>query len=365
MSRRGSRPWRALPGRAGPCARSPRAPGGQLLGRDPPPGLEHQQGGATRRSARTGAVCHPKWPSGGHFGGACCQQHLHPRPIAGCPAGNREMEYPHMPGLVPPVTRRRAALPVGVPGSAALGIRYAANGLTDAQAAARPRRQRASASAGWSSTPRWSNRTWVAFIVDGDSMVFLPEYDWADGFRLVDGETLADVVTFSADVARHDRDHRLRRCRTSARRSPRHHARGALDPRRSGPGRPAGCCSTSSRRRRATRATPTSSASRSTAPPAGRSWRRPKGGRSVPGVGRGIALPGPGLYPTCRLICGPTLRARGAPSASYRLGRRRCAQFVHGGDVSVVHHSFELDPCVSLAPPAETDERAVGHPSTA
>jgi hypothetical protein len=32
--------------------------------------------------------------------------------------------------------------------------------------------------------------------------VFLPEYDWADGFRLVEGETLAAVVAFSADVAR-------------------------------------------------------------------------------------------------------------------------------------------------------------------
>ena len=46
-------------------------------------------------------------------------------------------------------------------------------------------------------------QTWIGFIQNGDTSVFKPEEDWGDGFRLVHGETLEDVLRFSADVAEH------------------------------------------------------------------------------------------------------------------------------------------------------------------
>ncbi len=105
-----------------------------------------------------------------------------------------------MPGLVPPVTDERTGL-LSYLAQQRAGIRYATHGLTDAQAMTRPSVSELSLG-GLVKHAALVEQAWVAYIEDGDMSVFLPEYDWADGFRLVDGETLADVVSFSAEVAR-------------------------------------------------------------------------------------------------------------------------------------------------------------------
>jgi hypothetical protein len=106
-----------------------------------------------------------------------------------------------MPGLVPPVVDERACL-LAYLAQQRDGIRYAAHGLTDEQAMARP-----SVSAlnlgGLIKHAALVEQTWIGFIHDGDTSAFLPAWDWADGFRLTPGETLTDVLRFSADVAEH------------------------------------------------------------------------------------------------------------------------------------------------------------------
>jgi hypothetical protein len=106
-----------------------------------------------------------------------------------------------MPGLVPPVVDERACL-LSYLAQQRDGIRYATHGLTDEQAMARPSVSELSLG-GLVKHAALVEQAWVGFIQDGDSSVFLPDYDWTDGFRLVPGESLADVLTFSADVAAH------------------------------------------------------------------------------------------------------------------------------------------------------------------
>jgi hypothetical protein len=112
-----------------------------------------------------------------------------------------------MPGLVPPVVDERACL-LGFLAQQRDAIRYATYGLTDEQAMARPSVSELSP-AGLVKHTALVEQTWVGFIRDGDSSVFMPEDEneedegWANGFRLVEGETLSDVLTFSADVAAH------------------------------------------------------------------------------------------------------------------------------------------------------------------
>jgi hypothetical protein len=106
-----------------------------------------------------------------------------------------------MPGLVPPVVDERACL-LAFLAQQRDGIRYATQGLTDEQAMARPSVSELSLG-GLVKHAALVEQAWVGFIREGDSSVFLPEYDWTDGFRLVPGESLADVLTFSADVAAH------------------------------------------------------------------------------------------------------------------------------------------------------------------
>jgi len=81
------------------------------------------------------------------------------------------------------------------------GILYATYGLSDAQAMARPSVSELSLG-GLVKHAALVEQAWVRYLVDGDMSVFLAEYDWADGFRLVEGETLSAVVSFSAEVAR-------------------------------------------------------------------------------------------------------------------------------------------------------------------
>jgi Protein of unknown function (DUF664) len=106
-----------------------------------------------------------------------------------------------MPGLVPPVVDERACL-LSYLGQQRDGIRYATHGLSEAQAMARPSVSELSLG-GLVKHAALVEQAWVGFLEDGDSSVFLPQDDSADGFRLVSGESLADVLTFSADVAAH------------------------------------------------------------------------------------------------------------------------------------------------------------------
>jgi hypothetical protein len=106
-----------------------------------------------------------------------------------------------MPGLVPPVTDERDCL-LSYLAQQRDAIRYAAHGLSDAQAMARPSVSELSLG-GLVKHAALVEQAWAGFIEVGDSSVFLADYDWTDGFRLVAGETLADVLTFSADVAAH------------------------------------------------------------------------------------------------------------------------------------------------------------------
>jgi hypothetical protein len=105
-----------------------------------------------------------------------------------------------MPGLVPPVADERTGL-LSYLAQQRDGILYASHGLTDAQAMTRPSVSELSLG-GLVKHAALVEQAWVTYLQDGDMSVFLPEYDWADGFRLVEGETLADVVSLSADVAR-------------------------------------------------------------------------------------------------------------------------------------------------------------------
>jgi Protein of unknown function (DUF664) len=105
-----------------------------------------------------------------------------------------------MPGLVPPVTDERTAL-LSYLSQQRDGILYATHGLTDAQAMDRPSVSELSLG-GLVKHAALVEQAWIRFLQDGAMSVFMPEYDWEDGFRLVAGESLADVVSFSADVAR-------------------------------------------------------------------------------------------------------------------------------------------------------------------
>jgi hypothetical protein len=112
------------------------------------------------------------------------------------------MENP-MPGLVPPVADERTGLLAYLAQQRA-GILYATHGLTDAQAMTRPSVSELCLG-GLVKHAALVEQAWVGYLQNGggDTSMFMPEYDWTDGFRLVEGETLADVVAFSAEVARH------------------------------------------------------------------------------------------------------------------------------------------------------------------
>jgi uncharacterized damage-inducible protein DinB len=116
--------------------------------------------------------------------------------IAGAAGRNGEGT---MPGLVPPVVDERDAL-LSFLAQQRDALRYAAHGLPDEQASATPTVSELSL-AGLIKHVALVEHAWITFLKDGDSSVFMPDYDWADGFRLVGSETLADVLAFSADVA--------------------------------------------------------------------------------------------------------------------------------------------------------------------
>jgi hypothetical protein len=106
-----------------------------------------------------------------------------------------------MPGLVPPVADEREAL-LAFLVQQRDALRYAAHGLDDEQASARPSVSELCL-AGLIKHVALVERAWTTFLATGDSSVFAAEDDYADGFRLVDGETLADVLALAAEQARH------------------------------------------------------------------------------------------------------------------------------------------------------------------
>ncbi len=106
-----------------------------------------------------------------------------------------------MPGLVGPVADERACL-LAYLSQQRDALRYATHGLTDEQAASRPSVSELCL-AGLIKHAARVERAWTTFLTTGDSGVFDPGEDYLDGFRLVDGETLADVIAYAEEEARH------------------------------------------------------------------------------------------------------------------------------------------------------------------
>jgi uncharacterized damage-inducible protein DinB len=105
-----------------------------------------------------------------------------------------------VPGLVPPIVDEREAL-LAFLGQQRDALRYAAHGLSDDQTSARPTVSELTL-AGLIKHASRVEQAWTTFLTTGDTSVFVPEDDWADGFRLVDGETLDDVIALSEEQAR-------------------------------------------------------------------------------------------------------------------------------------------------------------------
>jgi hypothetical protein len=80
-------------------------------------------------------------------------------------------------------------------------LRYAAHGLSDEQASDRPTVSELCL-AGLIKHAARVEQAWVSYLTDGDTKSFVPGDDWADGFRLLDGETLQDAVALSEEQAR-------------------------------------------------------------------------------------------------------------------------------------------------------------------
>ncbi len=105
-----------------------------------------------------------------------------------------------MPGLVPSSTDERENL-LGFLGQQRDALRYAAHGLTDEQASARSTVSELCL-AGLIKHAALVEKAWTTYIVTADTTVFAPEENWADGFRLVGGETLDDVLAFADEQGR-------------------------------------------------------------------------------------------------------------------------------------------------------------------
>ena len=105
-----------------------------------------------------------------------------------------------MPGLVAPTADERELL-LAFLGQQRDALRYAAHGLDDEQASARPSVSQLCL-AGLIKHAAQVECAWAAYMTTGDSGVFAPADAYADGFRLVEGETLADVIAYSNEQAR-------------------------------------------------------------------------------------------------------------------------------------------------------------------
>jgi uncharacterized damage-inducible protein DinB len=106
-----------------------------------------------------------------------------------------------MPGLVPPITDERELL-LAFLAQQRDALRYAAHGLTDEQADSSPSVSALSL-AGIIKHVAGVERAWVTFLSTGDTTVSAMTDDYADGFRLVGDQTLADVLALASEQARH------------------------------------------------------------------------------------------------------------------------------------------------------------------
>ena len=196
---------------------------GQLGRGDATPRLQDQQGGDEPVGTHMSSLVE-KWPEDGQFQGACMTSSTER-----APARARQNGDDTMPGLVPPVADERAG-PSGLPLAAAR-----------CPALRRPRPERRAGVgpadsvselclAGLIKHAGLVERAWTTFLVSGDTGVFVPGDDWADGFRLVGTETLDDVIALADGQARDTEKvvrgpsptsaRRSRRPRTSCRGSP-------------------------------------------------------------------------------------------------------------------------------------------------
>ena len=105
-----------------------------------------------------------------------------------------------MPGLVPPVVDERETL-LAYLAQQRDALRYAAHGLSERQASSRPSAS-ALCLAGLIKHVALVERAWTTFLVTGDTSVFDAEDDYVNGFSLVGGETLADVLAQASEQAR-------------------------------------------------------------------------------------------------------------------------------------------------------------------
>jgi hypothetical protein len=105
-----------------------------------------------------------------------------------------------MPGLVAPLVDEREVL-LAFLGQQRDALRYAAHGLTQDQASSRPTVSELSL-VGLVKHAALVERAWTTFLTTGDTGVFVPQDDWADGFRLTEGETVHDVLAFADEQAR-------------------------------------------------------------------------------------------------------------------------------------------------------------------
>jgi Protein of unknown function (DUF664) len=101
-----------------------------------------------------------------------------------------------MPGSARPVTDERDGL-LAYLAQQRLGLRATAHGLTDEQASSTPTVSSLSI-AGLVKHTAWTERSWMSeTVMQRDAGV--PDYP--DQFRLVDGETMPDVLAFYGSVA--------------------------------------------------------------------------------------------------------------------------------------------------------------------
>ena len=105
-----------------------------------------------------------------------------------------------MPGLVAPHVDEGELL-LAFLGQQRDALRYAAHGLDEVQATRRPTVSELSL-IGLVKHAAGVERAWTTFLTDGDTAVFVPGDDRADGFNLLEGETLGDVIALSDEQAR-------------------------------------------------------------------------------------------------------------------------------------------------------------------
>jgi hypothetical protein len=105
-----------------------------------------------------------------------------------------------MPGPVPPVLDERDAL-LSFLAEQRQGLRYAAHGMTDEQARARPTVSELTLGGLIKHVARCEHQWMVSFVQKGSTEHFLGTDNYERGFELADGETLADVLDRYAEVA--------------------------------------------------------------------------------------------------------------------------------------------------------------------